>query len=191
MSALPNARTAAWNRLRWAWHTRLGWAGTVALVLLAGSAALAFMLRPALADARRDVLREHVARLDANARPVGARVAPAIDPRDAWHAQLPPLDARGTTVATLLATARRSGVPIEQASYASEDVEPGLARLRIDVPLVARYAQLRALVAAELAALPNAALDALELELEREGDGADAALRAQLTLSLYFRREAR
>jgi hypothetical protein len=185
---LPGARTAALNRLRWAWQTRLGWPGTVALLLLVAGAAVTFVLRPALAQARRDVLREHVARLDANARPIGARATPAIDPRDAWHAQLPPLDARGTAVATLLATARKAGVPIEQASYASDDVEPGLARLRVDVPLTLRYAQLRSLVAAELDALPNAALDALELE--REGDG-DAALRAQLTLSLYFRREAR
>lgn len=187
-NALPDARTAALNRLRWAWQTRLGWPGTAALALLVAGAAVTFVLRPALAEARRNVLREQVARLEANARPIGSPAAPAIDPRDAWHAQLPPLDTRGTAVATLLATARKAGVPIELATYTSDEVEPGLARLRVDVPLTARYAQLRTLVAAELDALPNAALDALELE--REGDG-DAALRAQLTLSLYFRREGR
>lgn len=184
-----SARRAAWNRLRWRWQRWLGVPGALASVLLVAAGAMAFGLRPALDDARRDVLRAQVARLEAGARPIGARAAPAVDPRDAWHAQLPALAERGSAVATLLSTARRAGVPIEQASYTNDEVEPGLARLRIELPLVARYAQLRTLVAAELAALPNAALDSLDVE--REGDGADTALRAQLGFSLYFRREAR
>lgn len=175
------------RRLRWWWDRRLGWPGALALLLLACAALVGLALRPWVESQRSELLRAHVARLDAAARSPGAATRPAQDPRDALRGSLPTLDQRGRVIAEFLAVAGRAKVPLSQAEYAVEDQEPALSRLRVSVPVSDSYARVRALIAAELDQLPNAALD--KLEMESAGDG--ALLDSRLQFSLWFRREAR
>lgn len=173
------------RRLRWWWHRQLGWAGTAALLLLAAALLVSAALRPWAQSERRELLRAHVARLDANARTRGAATAPVRDPRDALRDELPALDQRGRVIADFLAVAARAHVPLPQAEYALEEQEPGLSRLRVSVPVSDSYAHVRGLIAAVLDRLPNAALDTLEMEAA----GDDGVLDCRLRFSLYFRRE--
>ena len=175
------------RRLRWWWDRRLGWPGAVALVILVGTALIGGALRPWVETQRRELLRAHVARLDAAARSPGNAARSTRDPRDTLRDSLPTLDQRGRVIADFLAVAGRAKVPLAQAEYAVEDQEPALSRLRVSVPVSDSYARVRALIAAELDQLPNAALD--KLEMESAGDG--ALLDSRLQFSLWFRREAR
>ncbi len=176
------------RQLGWWWHRRLGWPGSIALGLLAVGLLLGGVLRPWTESQRGALLREQVARLEAQARARAA--APATtraprDPRDALRDTLPTLDQRGRVIAEFLAAAAYSGVPLAQAEYALEEQEPALSRLRISVPVSDSYPKLRGLIGTVLERLPNAALDTLEMEAA--GDG--SVLDGRLQFSLWFQRE--
>ncbi|MBS0437454.1 MAG: hypothetical protein JSR75_21630 [Proteobacteria bacterium] len=177
----PRAR-----RLRWWWHCQLGWPGSIALVLLAAALLLGAGLRPWTESQRRELLREQIARLEAQARARAAAPAVRRDPRDALRDALPTLDQRGRVIADFLAAAARAQVPLAQAEYALEEQEPALSRLRISVPVSDSYARVRGLIGTVLESLPNAALDSLEMEA---AGGEGAALDSRLQFSLWFRRE--
>lgn len=179
------------HRLRWWWHRQLGWPGAVAIVLLGVVLVLAAGVQPWAESQRRALLREQVARLEAEARaraaaPASVRDARSQrDPRDTLRDTLPTLDQRGRVIAEFLAAAAQAKVPLAQAEYALEEQEPALSRLRISVPVSDSYPKLRGLIGTVLERLPNAALDTLEMEAA--GDG--SVLDGRLQFSLWFRRE--
>lgn len=173
--------------LRWRWHRHAGWPGALALALLGLALAVLVLLRPWVEAERHELLRAHVARLDAAARGRSAAPAATRDPRDALRDSLPGLEHRGRVIARFLGLAARAHVELARAEYAIEEQEPALSRLRVAVPVSAGYSKTRGFVAAVLDAMPNAALDSVEMEAA--GDG--AALDSRLHFSLYFRREPR
>lgn len=179
-----HART---NRLRWWWQYRMGVTGAAALALLALALLLAAWLRPGIDAARRELAREQVARQETLARRPAAPAVPGpADAREQMHPVIPLLRQRGKSVARLLDLAAGSGVMFERGEYAAEDHEPGLSRLRITLPVAGTYAQIRATIARLLNGMPNATLDAIDIERPN----ADArALEATLRLSLYFRKD--
>lgn len=173
-------------RLRWWWHRHLGWQGAVAAALLAAALLVIAVLRPTLAATRQGLLRDHVARLDAAARLRAATPVVTRDPRDALRDALPTLDQRGRVIAQFLKLAGQSHVELPRAEYAVEEHEPALSRLRISVPVTAGYGQTRGFIAAVLNGMPNAALDALEMD--SAGDA--GPIESRLHFSLFFRQEA-
>ena len=180
----------------------MGWTGAAALLLLALAVLAATVLRPAIDAARRGVqppaltpaLSQGEREQERSALELSAAnpaalppAALAADPREHIKHMLPPLAQRGETVAHLLDLAASAGVLVERAEYAADDQEPGLSRLRITLPFEGSYAQTRAAIAHLLNGLPNAALDAVNIERPN----ADVkALAATLRLSLYFRKDA-
>lgn len=187
LQAQVSAMHARTNRLRWEWQHRLGVTGAVALALLALALLLAAWLRPSIAAARHDLAREQAARHEALARQPAPAAAPRpAETREQMYAAIPLLQQRGESVARLLELAAGSGVMFERGEYAAENQEPGLSRLRITLPVAGSYAQIRAAIGRLLNGLPNAALDAIDIERPN----ADApALEATLRLSLFFRKD--
>jgi hypothetical protein len=176
------------NRVRWWWRRRMGWPGAVAVLLLLASAALSWVVRPTIASSQRDMLRAHVARLDAAARLREAGpVAGERDPRDAVRDALPMASRRAESIATLLALLAKAKATADRAEYVAEAENPGLVRVRVTLPIEGSYGSARELIASILNTLPHAALDSVELE--RPADAGDH-LTGQLRLSLFFRREA-
>ena len=186
-NAQVSAVHARTNRLRWWWQHSMGVTAVAALALLALALLLAAWLRPGIDAARRELAREHAARLEMLARqPEPAALARPADALDSVHAMIPLLRERGESVARLLDLAAGSGVVYERGEYAAEDHEPGLSRLRITLPVAGSYAQVRATIGRLLNGLPNATLDAIDIERPN----ADArVLDATLRLSLYFRKD--
>jgi hypothetical protein len=90
-------------------------------------------------------------------------------------------------IGELLVLLGKGGVSADQAEYSAEDVEPGLVRLRVVLPVEGGYGPMRRLVAEVLNAMPYAALDVLELE---RSSATAVSLNGRLRLSLFFRREA-
>lgn len=173
-------------RLRWWLHRHLGWQGAVAAALLAVVIALIALVRPTMASQRQTLLREHVQRLDAAARVGQAKGPVTRDPRDELRDTLPTIDQRGQTIGKFLRLAAQSRVEPLRAEYVVEQQEPALSRLRISLPVTASYAHTRGFVAAILNGMPNAALDAIEME----GGDTGPLLESRLHFSLFFRQEA-
>lgn len=190
MPALPAASgaRARVNRVRWWWQRHMGWPGLLAVLVLLGAMATAWVARPAISTAQRDLLRAHVARLDAASRlRAAAPVAGTRDPRDAARDALPSASRRAESIATLLDVLDQGKVAADRAEYTAEDQEPGLVRVRIVVPIEGSYGPSRQMIASILNAMPHAALDGIDLERPAE---AGEALIGQLRLSLFFRKEA-
>lgn len=175
------------NRWRWRWSRTIGWPGLLAIALCAVAAVLAWGVRPAIATSQAEMLRAHVSRLDAASRPApAASDAAARDPRDVARDTLPPVTQRGRVIGDLLVLLGKGGVSADQAEYTAEDLEPGLVRLRVVLPVEGAYGPMRRLVGEILNAMPCAALDALELE---RPSATAASLSGRLRFSLFFRRE--
>ncbi len=175
------------NRLRWWWQRRVGWMGGLAGLLLIASAVLAGWVRPAITASQLELSRARSVRLEARARLHQAAGSAPRNPHDTLRATLPPLDQRGASVARLLMLLEHAEVAVDSADYAAEEQEPGLVRVRANLPLKGHYGATRKLVADLLNELPHAALDALELA--RDGEFGEV-LNGRLRLSLFFRREA-
>lgn len=185
---LVSTQRARANRLRWWWQQRMGWPGVIAIALIAGGAVLAAWVRPGIDSARRELVREQVARLEALARQKAVMmVADKVDPREALRRTVPALPRRGETVAQLLELAAGAGVSVDRAEYATEDQEPNLSRLKVTMPFGGTYAQTRSVIGRVLNGLPNAALDSVEIE---RPSTETKALEGTLRLSLYFRKDA-
>lgn len=176
------------NRWRWHWSRTMGWPGLLGMALCAAAAALAWGVRPAIASSQAEMLRAHVARLEAASRQApAASGAAARDPRDEVRDSLPSVTQRGRVIGELLVLLGKAGVSADQAEYTAEDLEPGLVRLRVVLPVEGAYGPTRRLVGDILNAMPCAALDALELE---RASATAASLSGRLRFSLFFRREA-
>jgi hypothetical protein len=176
------------NRLRWWWLRRMAWPGWVALLMIVLAGVLAWAVRPAVAKAHSELLQAHVAKLDRVSRERAALPATSQrDPRDQMRDSLPSVSRRGESLAALLEILDKGEVATDRAEYVAEDQEPGLVRLRIAMPVQGAYGPTRKLIADILNAMPNAALDRVELE---RPNSATNTLNGQLNLSLFFRREA-
>jgi HAMP domain-containing protein len=187
-AAAVSSSRARFNRWRWRWQRQMGWPGAIALALLLAALLLAAWVSPTIEVSRSELLRQQVARIEANGKFAAATTPPPTrDPRDAARDALPSLRQRGQSVAELLNLLGTSKAVAEQAEYANEEMEPGLERLRIVLPVEGSYREVRQLVVGVLNAMPNAALDSMQLE--RASD-TDDALTGKLRLSLFFRKEA-
>jgi hypothetical protein len=166
----------------------MGWPGLLALGLCAAGAVIAWVVRPAIATSRSEMLREHVATLGSSAPQVPAAANAAVrDPRDSLRDSLPSVASRGRVVGELLTLLATAGVSADEAEYNADEFEPGLVRLRVVLPVKGDYVPMRRFVFEILNAMPYAALDAFELERSTT-DG--TALTGRLRFSLFFRREA-
>jgi hypothetical protein len=184
-----SAWRAAVNRVRWWWLRHMAWPGLAAVMLTLIGVVLAFVVRPGIAETQSALLKAYVARLDATVRLSAAASAPSQrDPRDALRDAWPSVAQRGATVTTLLEVLANAKLIADRAEYTAEDEAPNLVRLRVVVPVKGGYRPARALIAAVLNTLPNAALDGVALE--RAADAAEAELSGHLRFSLFFRKEA-
>lgn len=182
----PSASRARFNRWAWWWLHRMGWPGALALVCLLAALVLGLAVRPALERARADQLRSQVQRLEALARARPVNAAPERDLRDQWRDALPGWSQRGQLVRKFLAASKASRVEFERADYNSEVKDGGIVRMQASMPVSATYEQVRQMMASVLSELPNAAIDAVELE---SGQDAAAPLVGRLRLSFFFRGE--
>ena len=117
----------------------------------------------------------------------GARRADAAASQSAqaFYAAFPSLDSNLRSLAALQQAAIESGVSLDSGVYRLEHPSDlGLARYRMLLPVSGSYAQIRAFIAATLAALPTASLD--DLQLARTASDS-SRLEARLSLSLYLR----
>ena len=86
----------------------------------------------------------------------------------------------------MLVASKASHVEFERADYSTEAKEPGIVHMQATLPLTASYEQARQVMAAILNEVPNAALDALELERSRDDPN---LLTGRLRVSFFFRGE--
>jgi hypothetical protein len=186
LGALPSAGRARLNRWAWWWQHRLGWPGALAVAALLACLALALAVRPSLERARADNLRQQVQRLAALVKSRPAESSPEADPRYAWRASLPGWGQRAQVVRRMLVASKASRVEFERADYTTEAKEPGIVHMQATLPLTASYEQVRQVMAAILNEVPNAALDALELERSRDDVN---LLTGRLRVSFFFRGE--
>jgi hypothetical protein len=145
---------------------------------------LALAVRPALERSRAENLRLQVQRLAALAKSRPANTSNERDPRDAWRDGLPGWSQRSQVIRKLLAASKASRVEFERADYTSETKEPGIVHMQATLPLATSYEQVRQVMAAVLNDVPNAALDALELERSRDDPN---LLTGRLRVSFFFR----
>lgn len=134
-------------------------------------------------------LRTEASALQAVAPPVprSGQMAGPLARLDRFHAGFPALDGLAGALAALDAAARDAGVPLRAAEYRLEQrADAGtLARYRIALRTAGDYVQLRAFLGQALERMPYLALD--DVQFRRAGE---AALEAELRLSLYLRRSA-
>ena len=179
----PSDLVASLNRLRWWWRQRIGWLGWLAAIALL-AAASSWAACQAMAGSQAELLRKQTAlRAEVAQRPVADAIN-QHDPHDAFRDALPMAQQRSESVAALLALLDKNKLSVDRADYLEEEQEPGLLRIRVTLPLEGGYAPTRELIASLLNALPNAAMDGLQLERPAAGD----RLTGQLRLSLFFRR---
>ena len=185
MQEISTARARA-NQLRWWWSRRLGWLGWLAALLLLAAALLKWAVLPSIASAQRELLHGQVARLDLAGKALNSGLAQR-DPRDMLRLSFPPVSQRGESIAVLLDLLQQGQVAADSADYRAEDLEPGLVRLRMSLPVSGAYPAIRKLAGSILEALPYAALDGLTLERPA---ASGERLSGQMRLSLYFRQES-
>lgn len=181
-----SAARARVNVLRWWWRRHIGWWGWLFAAALLGHALLSWALLPSIAAAQREQLHAQLVAMDLAARTSVAGV-PRLDPRDKLRNSFPSVSRRGESISLLLDLLRQGQVAADSADYRAEEVDGGLVRLRITLPVSGGYLAIRQLIARILDALPHAALDGLALE--RPTDSGDR-IGGQLRWSLYLRQES-
>lgn len=205
---------SAWMRWRLIWRVHYGTPAALALMLWAISVPLAVTVidryavqRAAMAAhakdsawATSDGLRgkasvaadatpsaPHTASLATSA---STALATALAAGDAQLIEaLPSTAQRGADLGTLVAAARHAGLVASQADYALETgTIPGLARLRVDLPVRGSDAQLTRFMAMLDAQLPNAVVESLVMA--PAGPRQPQRLAAHLNLVLFYRAPA-
>jgi len=161
----------------------LGPAGVVALgVLLFGVAFFFSALDPAEREVQAQALGAERLRTRTLAQP-GAAGDPGDDLRR-FYALFPPTERLSGELQRLHALARKANVELQQGEYRLDAKKPGLAAYHVSLPIRGAYPQIREFVAATLAEVPIASLDALRFERKKAGE---TSLEAQVRLTLYFR----
>lgn len=173
------------NRLAQSWGRHLGWPAIGCGLLLLALAVVQWQWRPSLQDERQRL----AARLKnvAAAGTLGATAPLAAPPSSAMRtlSELPPQSQRGRDVATLVEAIERSELSLERADYAlAPNAGSTVLRLQATLPLSGTYANVRRYVAMVLNALPNAALESLQLE---RASAQSPQLKATAKLVLFYR----
>ncbi len=157
--------------------------GLFALLLATG---LFFMGQRERAEAAQ--LRVRSEALQAQRQRAGdtpAQAAPVTQAQ--WQQNLPPATERQQRLADLLEISLRMGLNGARTEHRlSVDPVSGLERLRVNMPLIGSYAQLRQFIGAALAHDPALSLDSLKL---RRGTPQAAEVEAELVWSLHSRME--
>lgn len=158
----------------------LGWAGALGAALVAGSLAYdATVVRAREARLEEQLQRNDAARRAAEA---AAREATRAEPASAGKPELAP-----EAVAALhgvFDTAAESGLELAQGEYRLTEVrEAGLRSYQLSLPVVGRYADIRAFIAHALNADPALALTALQLRRERIEE---VEVEAMINFTLYL-----
>ena len=162
----------------------LGWPGLAGLMALVAAAALILLARSwdsqaaglqAEADALRGRLRTQIAS--------GAIAEPATPAQ--WQMNLPPASLRQQRLADLLEMGLRIGLTSTRTEHRlSVDAASGLERLRVSMPLVGGYAQIRHYIESALEHDPALSLDSLKL---RRASPMAPEVEAELVWSLHSR----
>lgn len=166
----------------------LGWPGAVGLVALL--IALALLLfgknldaQTARLQAEADGLRQQLRAQ----RAAGSTAAQAPATPQQWQLALPGSEQRQQRLADLLEIGMRQGLVSARTEHRlSVDTGAGLERLRVNMPLVGGYAQLRGFIESALRHDPALSLDSLKL---RRASPNAAELEADLVWSLHGRSE--
>lgn len=166
-----------------------GLLGLLALLLAAGLllASQGWGFEAARLQAEADELSRQLR----SQRAAGLSQGPAATPATAeqWQQALPSAELRQQRLADLLEVGTRMGLVSARTEHRlSVDASAGLERLRVSMPLVGTYAQLRAFIAAALRHDPALSLDALKL---RRANPQATELEADLVWSLHGRIETR
>ncbi|RTL32736.1 MAG: hypothetical protein EKK53_29090 [Burkholderiales bacterium] len=162
-----------------AWIKPLGWPGLAGVAaLLLAAAALWFGQRWDTQAAR---LQAEARTLRAQARPAAAASAPVSVQQ--WQASLPAASQRQQRLADLLELAIRLDLNTARTEHRLASAE-GLERLRVTMPVVGPYAQVRRYVAAALEHDPALSLDAIKL---RRVSPMATEVEAELQWSLHGR----
>ncbi len=157
----------------------LGWPGLVGVAaLLLAFVALWCGQRW---DAQAARLQAEARELRAKARPVAAASAPVSVQQ--WQAALPPASQRQQRLADLLELAIRLDLNAARTEHRLASAD-GLERLRVTMPVVGPYAQVRRYIAAALEHDPALSLDAVKL---RRVSPMAADVEAELQWSLHGR----
>lgn len=158
----------------------LGWPG------LAGLAALLLAVVAIVLGQRWDAqavrLQAEARELRAKARPAAASVALPLNVQQ-WQAALPPSSSRQQRLADLLELSIRLDLVGARTEHRLSSSE-GLERLRVTMPVIGSYAQLRRFIAAALEHDPALSLDAIKL---RRVSPLSVEVDAELQWSLHGR----
>lgn len=177
---------AALNVLRWRWHQHAGVFGLVGLVALVLAGAVWFGLHePAEAETQR-LLRAKVKQLSDARNATASAATSQRDARDLARESLPGERERASVVRRVLALAEASKLSVDRSDYTLQSEEPRLQRLRMTLPLVGSYTQVRQFIGQLLNRMPNVALDSLQIDRPASAVG---ELQTTVRLSIFFRAE--
>jgi hypothetical protein len=172
---------------RWQWSlqelaAKLGLPGLAGIALLI---AAAVVLLGAVQPGMRDIASLKADLASSRSQPqLGRKYAPAEE-LALFYDFFPKRDILTTQLRTVHQLAADEEVAIERVDYKlSRIAGTPLWRYQIIFPLITDYATLRRYVASVLKALPNAALE--DIELQRTDADAEV-LDAKISLALYFR----
>jgi hypothetical protein len=157
----------------------LGWPGLVGVAALL--LALVALWCGQRWDAQAVRLQAEARELRVQARPAAAASAPVSAQQ--WQAALPPASQRQQRLADLLELAIRLDLNTARTEHRLASAD-GLERLRVTMPVVGPYAQVRRYVAAALEHDPALSLDAIKL---RRVSPMAADVEAELQWSLHGR----
>jgi len=159
---------------------RLGWPGTLGLLLLAAAWPLHALYLQPLQDAGAELQRQAdrlarqapVAKLDTGRQPAMLSTT------------LPGVEQMPEAVARLFSAARHAGLSLEQGVYrVAGEKSSRLLRYQISLPVSGDYPALRAFIAEALEREPSLALDSLRLTRADMGQG---VIDADLRFTLYL-----
>ena len=163
----------------------LGALGMLALILIAGAAALHYYgVKPL--EAKRDLLEERLARQAARDRASDARLlrdaAPAAK-LAAFYRFLQTGEKTTDSLKKISTIARSAGVELASAEYKLQKTDSHIARYEIALPLSGSYAHIRAFLDKALQDIPVLSLDQISFHRKNAGD-ANVQADARLTLHL-------
>jgi len=157
---------------------RVGFPGQIGLILtLLAVVAGTYLVSPM--EAEIETTRARADRLAKQPPPPPREVAD-----QAWMARLPSRHAGHAYLARLFAAGEKAGLELEEGRYReSRDLDSGLTRLSISLPVNGEYRAIRAFLAHALEKEPSLALEGARLTRESIGD---TVVRAELRLVLFL-----